>query len=118
MKIWLDDVRQPPDDTWVWVKESEAAVSLLRYTEKEIEAVSLDHDLGLYDTGVPVAEYLGRMVSAPYRKTAVYIHSMNPVGVQRLLAALGNPPWHGIASIEVVHPRGIANAAAAESHED
>lgn len=61
MKLWLDDERPPPDDTWTWVKNAGQFVqSLMRlklsydaagniaggeYTDK-YEIISFDHDLG------------------------------------------------------------------------
>ena len=85
MRIWLDDVRPPPGDSWTWAKTSDEAIALLRYTEEPIEEISLDHDLGLYDTGIPVAEYVANMVDPPL---LVFIHSMNPVGRKRMAAIL------------------------------
>lgn len=87
MKIWLDDVRPPPDDTWTWAKDSESAISLLRYSIEPITEVSLDYDLGLYDTGEPVAVYLATLAYLR-PQIIVHIHSMNPVGRKRLEAAL------------------------------
>lgn len=44
MKIWLDDLRRPPDDTWHWCTTIYCAKGLLQlYTVTEM---SLDNDLG------------------------------------------------------------------------
>lgn len=45
LKIWLDDIRTPPDDSWIWVKRYDQFCELL-YTE--IDEVSFDHDIGLW----------------------------------------------------------------------
>lgn len=44
MNLWLDDVRPPPGDGWVWVKDAHDALAELR-TGSYVMA-SLDHDLG------------------------------------------------------------------------
>ena len=49
MKIWVDDIRTPPDDTWEWVKTSQEAIDLLESICEPgmlwvpLEKVSLDH---------------------------------------------------------------------------
>ena len=48
MKLWLDDVRTPPEG-WVWAKTAQEAIDLL--LTREIEEISLDHDLGEGDVG-------------------------------------------------------------------
>ena len=58
MKIWVDDIRTPPDDTWTWHKTSyETLMSLARAKiavelgreENYIREMSLDHDLGGFE---------------------------------------------------------------------
>ena len=44
MKVWLDDVRYPPTDEWVWVKTVEECIRLLK--DGKVESLSLDNDLG------------------------------------------------------------------------
>lgn len=46
MKIWLDDVRTPPDNTWTWCKTAYEAIGKLISNSDKIEHVSFDHDLG------------------------------------------------------------------------
>lgn len=78
MKVWLDDVRTPPDDTWQWAKTSDEAIAFLRY--ESVSIISLDHDLGLYDDGKKVARFITTMKVRP----ATIIHSMNPVGAKAM----------------------------------
>lgn len=84
MKIWLDDVREPPDNSWTWARSSAAAIALLTYPGEPIESISLDHDLGTWDTGMPVARFIAGMQMRP----KVLIHSMNPVGRANMEAVL------------------------------
>jgi hypothetical protein len=46
MKIWLDDLRQPPDHSWHWCTSIEGVKPLIVRYSGEIEAMSLDNDLG------------------------------------------------------------------------
>lgn len=46
VKLWLDDVRPPPDDTWTWATTAEQARGIL--LRSNVVEASLDHDLG-YD---------------------------------------------------------------------
>lgn len=50
MKVWLDDVREPPDRSWVWVKTSAEALTLL--WNGHVEQIALDFDLGGEDTAL------------------------------------------------------------------
>lgn len=29
MKIWVDDIRTPPDETWIWLETSDEAIEWL-----------------------------------------------------------------------------------------
>lgn len=52
MKIWHDDIRVPPDDSWTWCRTNERAMVYLRQASMGGEPVtdmSMDHDLGLHD---------------------------------------------------------------------
>jgi len=49
MKIWLDDLRPAPNDSWTYTKDYEETIQLLKQLMlegQEIEVASLDHDLG------------------------------------------------------------------------
>lgn len=92
IKLWLDDVRLPPDNTWKWVKNVNNAKILL--ATDEVDIASFDHDLG----EITVTES-GILVSGPWKcenngshlvdwmeETGHWpdekptVHSMNPVG--------------------------------------
>lgn len=81
MKIWVDDIRQPPDDSWTWCATSEHAISVLKVVKNwytsPIEAMSLDHDLGGDDTTRPVVIW---MINNNFWPDEIYVHSANPVG--------------------------------------
>jgi hypothetical protein len=92
MKMWLDDIRKPPDDSWAWVTTAQAALEMLK--SGEVTEASLDHDLeftraGCADpfgrgTGLEVAQFIAEMEKPPVTR----VHSMNPVGAKAMREVL------------------------------
>jgi hypothetical protein len=87
LRLWIDDVREPPDDTWEWVTTSEAAIATLDFFSSPgmlwcpREIISFDHDLGGDDTTRPVVLW---MIEHGVRFDNYRVHSSNPVGVEWL----------------------------------
>lgn len=83
LKLWIDDIRTPPDETWEWVTTSDAAIAILKFFKEEgmawiaREAISFDHDLGGDDTSRPVVIW---MVENDFKFESYAVHSANPVG--------------------------------------
>lgn len=83
MKIWVDDLRPPPDETWVWNKTSADAIALLdaalktRHMGSHLAFMSLDHDLGGDDTTRAVVLWC---CENDFWPDEVVVHSANPVG--------------------------------------
>ena len=90
MKIWVDDIRTPPDDTWYWTKTSEDAIQELVVSKMMfngelggicsyglITEMSLDHDLGGDDTTRPIVLWC---CENDFWPVEVRVHSANPVG--------------------------------------
>lgn len=79
-RLWLDDIRLPPEG-WVWAKTSDEAIAALSNADEAgvtISEMSFDHDLGGDDTARRVVLWLCEMdVDWPER---IYCHSANPVG--------------------------------------
>lgn len=46
-RLWLDDIRRPPDDSWIWARTLEEARQVMLTCD--IKEASLDHDLGLHE---------------------------------------------------------------------
>jgi hypothetical protein len=44
IRLWHDDVRPPPDDSWTWARTNDAAKAVLE--AHPVCEISLDHDLG------------------------------------------------------------------------
>lgn len=83
MRLWIDDIREPPNNTWTWAKtESEALVIVkAQNADNPIEAVSFDHDLGGTEDTRSIVLYMAEHnVFPPY----CWVHSMNPIGAKYL----------------------------------
>ncbi|CAN5838575.1 hypothetical protein BH18ACT13_BH18ACT13_05890 [soil metagenome] len=81
MRVWLDDLREAPAG-WVRVTRPEEAIELLR--TGEVDAISLDHDLGLLDgerelTGYDVVTWIERAVATEgfVPLATIRVHSAN-----------------------------------------
>ncbi len=93
-KLWVDDYRDAPDDTWTVVRTPHEAIRLL--AKFEFEEVSLDHDIENRpdtETFQPVAYFLGlrwlyRTAVRDLWEVKVTIHSINPVGAREMQAIL------------------------------
>jgi hypothetical protein len=95
MKLWLDDIREPAKHGcagWTWAKTADEAIDYLK-TGTVTEA-SLDHDLSFehYELGSNSGykEKTGYDVILWMEENNVWpktlaVHSMNPVGAQRML---------------------------------
>ena len=103
MRLWLDDVRPAPEG-WTWVKtvpEAKALVAECMERGVAIEAMSLDHDLGMVvDAGSGVVLAQEKLAESGYQFVCWLeafnlwppcqptVHSVNPVGRARMLQAI------------------------------
>ncbi len=90
MKLWIDDLRDAPDDSWTEVRKVEPAIRLLAH--HLIEEISIDHDIENRpddETFKPIAYFIGMKflfraaVRDPWTPK-ITIHSMNPVGAKEI----------------------------------
>lgn len=97
MRLWIDDVRKPPTDSWTWCKTSKEAFDLIGLviavkTDPLHFVISFDHDLGETDTTIPIAKYFEELAyNGVDFKLEWTIHSANPVGkanLQRILESM------------------------------
>lgn len=82
MKLWVDDERPAPDDTWTLARSSDEAV--LHLIMRNWDEISLDHDLGGDDTGFLVLDW---MIHEGVWPKTLTIHTSNPPARKRMLAA-------------------------------
>ena len=93
MKIWVDDIRTPPDyaegknwetSLWYWCLTSEQAIDFLekcKTTNTVPKVMSLDHDLGGDDTSRAIVLWC---CENDFWPVEVVVHSANPVGIEWL----------------------------------
>ena len=89
MKLWIDDIRKAPDDTWeVAMTNTEAAHKLYMFAT-QFDEISIDHDAGNGETFIPSAMIIGLVrnwllsIGVVWKPT-ITIHSQNPDGVPYL----------------------------------
>jgi len=90
MRLWLDDIRNPQNNTGEWVicRSSVEAIKFVAENELPFQ-MSLDHDLGENDTAMIFVHWLIEHcidldVDLPY----YCVHSANPVGVVNLMSLM------------------------------
>lgn len=94
MKLFVDDIRQAPDD-WALARTNTKAIRIL--SSGIVNVVSLDHDIACYlvggqshtsnETFMPVAYYISVMPES-LRPNTVYIHTANPLGRDKIKSLL------------------------------
>lgn len=93
MKLWVDDIRDAPDESWVVARKVLQAVRLIHLFD--LEEISLDHDIDNRpddETFMPIAYFIGAFYLMSKTQPKITIHSINPVGakdMQTLLAQYG-----------------------------
>ncbi len=100
MKLWIDDMRDAPDDSWTVVRKVQPAIIFIAQFGLKITDISLDHDIENRpddETFKPVAYYIALHYFNTATKPNVRIHSDNPVGAKELQAILHDwgidAPW-------------------------
>jgi hypothetical protein len=89
MNVFLDDVRNAPNNSWVVVRNYERCIELLE--TGKVEHLSLDHDLGGILTGYDVALWIEERVwTGSFYPPIIEIHSANPVGRRNIEAAIAS----------------------------
>ena len=96
IKIWLDDVRTPPSNDWIWIKSVNVAkryISMISSCESAEIMLSTDYDAGdyAYDGGdyIKLLDWL----EETERNYPIRIHSMNPVGVENMRRIIRRNGW-------------------------
>jgi hypothetical protein len=88
IKLFLDDIHNPPDSSWTLARTAKEAISIL--SSNNVIELSLDHDLNDGDDGIAVAKFLEEQ--AYYDKLnpilKINLHTDNPVGRNNMKAAI------------------------------
>jgi hypothetical protein len=90
VKIWLDDVREAPDDSWTVIRTYQECSYEIMFTLDCISDISLDHDLGEEKTGYDIVKLIKELVADDYNyfPPRIFVHSDNPVGRANMWAAI------------------------------
>lgn len=88
-KLWIDDIRNSPDDTWNIARSSTEAIEYISNNGMP-NLISFDHDLGGDDTVIFVIKYIIESYMDGFLEMpemfSYRTHSANPVGVQNIIA--------------------------------
>jgi hypothetical protein len=91
-KLWIDDVRLPPDEYNAWCTNARDAIRFIDEHWGKIQKISFDHDLGDddYGTGYDVIKFIEERVFLyswePLMEFAV--HTDNAAGMKNIRAAI------------------------------
>ena len=103
MILWIDDLRQPPNDPkYFWVKSTIDAIHTIYLSTRAdgthgIDYIDIDHDAGDYSwNGGDFIEVLNWMERHNINDIPIRIHSMNPVGRDRMRAIIRHNNWKEI----------------------
>lgn len=99
MKLFLDDVRLPPEgEGWMVFRPDTYSMAMFYHLARHADQISFDHDLGLdpdgkeYPSGYDVLSKLENMAHEKFIWSAgapiLTVHSANPVGAQRMRAVI------------------------------
>jgi hypothetical protein len=102
-KVFLDDVRDPPEDDWVVARSLTEALALIYLNE--VDVISLDNDLGENQPeGFKILDHLEEMfVEEPvffkhHCPKEILVHSANPVRFRYMVNMIER-----IKNIEEIH---------------
>ena len=99
LKIWIDDIRTPPSEDWIWIKSVNAAKRYISMTSSYGVTdimLSVDHDAG--DYAKEGGDYIKILdwLEETGRRYPIHIHSMNPVGVANMRAIIQKNGWQEV----------------------
>lgn len=97
-KLFLDDIRSPPDDSWTVVRSFQEFRNYI-LNNKMPDLISFDHDLGADDdgplpTGMDCAKWL---VKEGFLINDFLVHSANPVGRANIMSLMNQWKMYGDA---------------------
>lgn len=119
MKLWIDDIRPAPDNSYVVARDNTSAIRSIVYFGNEIEEISIDHDISHQvgmeqvsrpfpcgETFVATAYFIGSYYAVRTSRPTIVIHTANPVGAEKIMHALGRFDYAGKVTVKML---GAAN---------
>ena len=97
MKLWIDDVREPPnlyDYNWIFsVEQAKDTIVACEENCVDIEIIDIDHDAGVWHYYGGDYIKLLDWLEETSRNYPIRIHSMNPVGRENMRAIIQRNGW-------------------------
>lgn len=89
MKLFVDDIRETPDDSWHVARTINEAIRFIARNKNNLDEISLDHDSAVSEeTFQAVAYYIAARYAEidgiMYHTPKITIHSANPVGAKEI----------------------------------
>lgn len=98
MKIWLDDVRPAPFG-WRWCLTAQEVIGWM--ATRRVTQLHLDYDLGLGGCGEDVLVWVEQRVAmGVLRAPKIGLHTMNPVGLERMRVIVGKIQEYELRRLE------------------
>ena len=102
-KLWVDDMRQPPSDEWLWARCVQQAKVAIIFYEHQMQSdtilIDLDHDAGDWaKNGGDFIKLLDWLEERGIVDTGYFfhLHTMNPVGRDNMRAIIEKNGWREI----------------------
>ncbi len=110
LKIYLDDIRTPPDSSWLVVRSVEDFKERILSASVSITELSFDHDLGDkvpdgYDAAKWFVDYVMDNEEIAQNLKIVIAHSDNTPGRENIAAYFESARAHGIFGDDLVIER-------------
>lgn len=101
MKLYVDDIRDVPDESWTLARTITEAIAFIAMFKNQITDISLDHDIsheirvnGVYrpfpspDNFTPVAYFIGEVYENQFDRPNLVAHTANPAGGEKIRSIL------------------------------
>lgn len=92
MKLWLDDIRPIPDNSYTLAHSVNEAKLLIEHADN-VELIDIDHDLGEFAAdggdGIKLLDWL----EETGKNCSIRLHTMNPVGRENMRAIIQRNGW-------------------------
>lgn len=83
MKLFVDDIRKLPDESWQLARTVSDAIRAINMFHFDV--ISLDHDIeGSQETFDTVALFIELKCGHKDKKPKIILHTANPVGAERM----------------------------------
>ena len=82
MKLFIDDLRDPVDDSWTVARTVQQAIDFIERNRDDLECISFDHDLGIDQHGneMTTRRIVIYIIENDLKVGHAVVHSANPVG--------------------------------------